>query len=94
MLQFIAYGDEMNVVFPPKPKDPDEPWNPIWAAKVRLKSTGMLFLGQMEGMNPPRSRDSRQEEYRDALPEQQEPESGQEPDDPDTIRKLRGILGF
>lgn len=94
MLQFIAYGDELNVVFPPKPKDPDEPWNPIWTAKVRLKSTSMLFLGQMEGMKSPRSRDSRQEEYRDALPEQQEPKSNQEPDDAGTIRKLRGILGF
>ncbi|MFZ5907198.1 MAG: hypothetical protein ACOYVJ_07280 [Nitrospirota bacterium] len=94
MLQFIAYGDEMNVVFPPKPKDPDEPWDPIWTAKVRVKSTGMLFLGQMEGMRSPHHMDRGTEQYRDTLPEQSEPERGQEEDDPATIRKLRGILGF
>lgn len=44
-LQFIAYGNELNLAQPPKPKDPKEKWNPIWTAKVRIKSTGMLMLG-------------------------------------------------
>ena len=44
MLQFIAYGEELNLVQPPKPKDPKQPWNPKWSVKVRLKSTGMTTL--------------------------------------------------
>lgn len=44
MLQFIAYGDELNLVHPPRPKDPRQPWSPQWAVKVRLKSTGMTTL--------------------------------------------------
>lgn len=44
MLQFIAYGEELNLAQPPRPKDPKKPWNPIWSVKVRLKSTGMTTL--------------------------------------------------
>lgn len=47
MLQFIAYGEELNIVHPPRPKDPKQPWNPQWSVKVRLKSTGTMPL--MEG---------------------------------------------
>ena len=44
MLQFIAYGEELNLVHPPKPKDPKMRWDIEWSAKVRLKSTAMLPL--------------------------------------------------
>lgn len=44
MLQFIAYGEELNLAQPPKPKDPKQAWNPRWSVKVRLKSTGMTTL--------------------------------------------------
>lgn len=47
-LQFIAYGNELNLLHPPKPADPKQPWNPIWSVKLRLKSTGMTMLGQEE----------------------------------------------
>jgi hypothetical protein len=43
-LQFIAYGDEMNIIYPPKPNDPKKTWNPQWSVKVRLKSTAMTPL--------------------------------------------------
>lgn len=43
IIQFIAYGDEMNVLYPTKPKDP------VWAVKVRRKSTSMLPLMEMAG---------------------------------------------
>jgi hypothetical protein len=51
MLNFIAYGDELNVVHPPRPKDPKQVWEQIYAVKVRLKSTGMTMLaeGDMSG---------------------------------------------
>lgn len=43
MIQFIAYGDELNIVYPTKPKDP------IWTVKVRRKSTSMLPLMESAG---------------------------------------------
>jgi hypothetical protein len=46
IIQFIAYGDELNIVYPTKPKDP------IWAVKVRRKSTSMLPLMEMAGHMP------------------------------------------
>ena len=45
MLQSIAYGEELNLAQPPRPADPKAPWEPIWFAKVRVKSTGMTMLG-------------------------------------------------
>lgn len=44
MLQFIGYGEELNLAHPPKPKDPKKSWQPEWSVKVRLKSTGMAPL--------------------------------------------------
>ncbi|HEX2828365.1 MAG TPA: hypothetical protein VHP37_18570 [Burkholderiales bacterium] len=46
MLNFIAYGDELNVVHPPRPKDPKQTWVQEYAVKVRLKSTGMTMLAE------------------------------------------------
>lgn len=46
MLNFIAYGDELNVVHPPRPKDPKQVWEQQYAVKVRLKSTGMTMLAE------------------------------------------------
>ncbi|HEX9079122.1 MAG TPA: hypothetical protein VF795_06015 [Desulfuromonadaceae bacterium] len=44
MLRFIAYGEELNLIHPPKPKDPRQHWEPQWSVKARLKSTGMTPL--------------------------------------------------
>lgn len=46
MLNFIAYGDELNVVHPPRPKDSKQVWEQQYAVKVRLKSTGMTMLAE------------------------------------------------
>lgn len=48
MLQFVAYGNEANFAYPPRPQDPKAPWNPEWVTKVRLKSTANTMIG--EGM--------------------------------------------
>ncbi|MCX7890951.1 MAG: hypothetical protein N2544_01110 [Burkholderiales bacterium] len=45
MLQSIAYGEELNLAHPPRPADPKAPWEPVWFARVRVKSTGMTMLG-------------------------------------------------
>ncbi|HWR59514.1 MAG TPA: hypothetical protein VN328_11565 [Thermodesulfovibrionales bacterium] len=108
MLNFIAYGEEMNVVYPPKPADPREPWNPIWTVKVRLKSTGMTTLSSEErGTRPAREREPRryrreeesmeqpQEIYRE--PEREPSMPPPPPPEDDTVekvRKLKGLFGF
>ena len=40
MVNGIGYGEELNLAQPPRPADPKIPWEPIWAVKVRVKSTG------------------------------------------------------
>ena len=49
MLNFIAYGNELNLVHPPRPKDPKQTWEQEWAVKLRLKSTAMTLLAEREG---------------------------------------------
>jgi hypothetical protein len=48
MVRMIAYGPELNVVYPPRPANPKALWDPEWAARVRVKSTGMTMLGMDE----------------------------------------------
>jgi hypothetical protein len=48
VLQFIGYGDELNIAYPPKPQNSTKPHEYIWTMKLRNKSTGMLPLGQDE----------------------------------------------
>jgi hypothetical protein len=88
-LQFIGYGDELNIAYPPKPKESAKPHDYIWAVKLRNKSTGMLPLGQ-EAMKEGR----RTQESRPAQQEQSaEPKRGESPDTvQDTMNKMKGIL--
>ncbi|MBZ0106619.1 MAG: hypothetical protein K8H84_13460 [Sulfuricella denitrificans] len=46
MLQFIAYGQDLDLSHPARPKNAPKGWMPDWTAKVRLKSTTMTMLGQ------------------------------------------------
>jgi len=48
-LNFIAYGPEANFAQPPRPKDPKQAWEPLWAVKVRYKSTAATLLGDAGG---------------------------------------------
>ena len=45
MLRAIAYGNELNLVHPPRPTDPKVTWEQEWAVKVRLKSVTTAMLG-------------------------------------------------
>lgn len=78
MIQFIAYGDELNIVYPQKPKDP------VWAAKVRRKSTSMLPLMEASARGSRQGREAPQD--REAPPEKKE---GITPG-----KVLKGIFGF
>jgi hypothetical protein len=87
-LQFIGYGDELNIAYPPKPKDPKIPHETIWTVKLRNKSTGMLPLGQEEMRGNKESRPKQEEQPA-------EPKRGESPDPvQDTINKMKGILKF
>lgn len=46
MLRMIAYGSELNLAQPPRPADPKVAWEPVWAAKLRVKSVSMAMLGR------------------------------------------------
>jgi hypothetical protein len=48
MLRAIAYGTELNMAYPPRPKDPTVVWEPDWNVKIRVKSMTTSMLG-MEG---------------------------------------------
>jgi hypothetical protein len=48
MLNFVGYGDELNVVHPPRPTDLRVTWEQQYAVKVRQRTTGMLMLAEGE----------------------------------------------
>jgi len=91
-LQFIGYGDELNIAWPPKPKDPKIPHEYIWTMKLRNKSTGMLPLGMDESRDDRSSKGRKSDQ--DAPPDDAEkrgevPEKKKGP-----LDKVRGIFGF
>ncbi len=102
MLNFIAYGNELNLVHPPRPKDPKQTWEQEWAVKLRLKSTAMTLLAEREGGGR-RTRNSARE--RSSEPAAQPPAQGSAPpaqaDKPQTppdavqegVKVLRGLFG-
>ncbi len=102
MLNFIAYGGEMNFVQPPRPKDPKQTWEQIWAAKLRLKSTAMTLLSESDGGSRRARAGARQRTTEPA--EQQAPKSTQPAEAPqqptpadavqEGVKALRGILRF
>jgi hypothetical protein len=53
MLNFVAYGEELNVVHPPRPQDPKVPWEQVYAVKVRQKSSSMVMIGAEGAMGMP-----------------------------------------
>ena len=59
MLRVIGYGSEVILAYPPRPANPSAPWDPVWTAKVRVKSVASAMPG-MTGMSeaPGRAADS------------------------------------
>jgi hypothetical protein len=95
ILNFIAYGDELNVVHPPRPHDATRTWEQVYAVKVRLKSTGTLMLAE-GGMAEGRGSRRAAEQPGSAAPASDAPPAqAGEPANPveQGIGILRGILG-
>jgi hypothetical protein len=73
MLRVIAYGNELNLAYPPRPADPKAPWAPLWAVKLRLKSVAMVIpgmpaMGQPSGSTAAEQRPAQGEDKADTLP--------------------------
>jgi hypothetical protein len=49
MLRLIAYGEELNLAYPPRPKDPKAKWEPLWAVKLRVKAVTNGMIGMPGG---------------------------------------------
>jgi hypothetical protein len=104
MFNFIAYGNELNLVYPPRPKDPKQTWNQQWAVKLRLKSTAMTLLAEGEGGGARRPPAMQRGAEPAATPSPQadnppaQTEKPQAPTPPDAVKEgvkaLRGILHF
>ena len=105
MFNFIAYGNELNLVHPPRPKDPKLVWEQEWAVKLRLKSTAMTMLAEREGSGR-RARTNAPQRGPDAVvqPSQQADRPPAQTDKPQApaptdavqegVKALRGIFGF
>ncbi len=93
MVRMIAYGEELNLAQPPRPADPKANWEPIWTAKVRVKSEGMAFLGMGDMMGG-------REGTREAVPPSSQPSeqesAGSKPLDPvkEGVDALKKLLPF
>ena len=96
MLSFVGYGDELNVVHPPRPTDLRVTWEQQYAVKVRQRTTGMLMLAEGEAGGRPGARG------RQAAPEAGDAGQGQRapaaPTVTDVIKEgvggvLRGLFG-
>jgi hypothetical protein len=93
MLRVIAYGDELNLAHPPRPKDPKAKWEPVWAVKLRVKSVTNGMLGMSEEGRPGRSGSAR--EQGDARSERRR-SSEESPDElklEKPLELLKGIFG-
>jgi hypothetical protein len=91
MLQFIGYGDELNIAYPPKPKDSTKPHEYIWALKLRNKSTGMHPMGMDGGKAERGTKEGSQKPDEQPAKEKR----GESPDPvKDTLNKMKGILNF
>jgi hypothetical protein len=94
-LNFIAYGPEANFAQPPRPQDPKQPWEPLWTAKVRFKSTASTLLGDAGGAGG--RRPARAEAAPGDAGEAQTAEPAQKPPALDPVKEgvniLRGIFG-
>lgn len=84
MLSVIGYGNELNLAYPPRPADPTAAWEPVWAAKVRVKSVASAMLNMLELGGIDKSAESPPAPAREREPEARKPSA---------LDILRGVLG-
>lgn len=93
MLRVIAYGDELNLAHPPRPKDPKAKWEPVWAVKLRVKSVTNGILGMSEEGRPGRFGSAREQGEAHGERRQTSDESSGELKLEKPLELLKGIFG-
>jgi hypothetical protein len=99
MLRMIAYGNELNLAYPPRPADPKVAWEPDWAVKVRVKSVANAILGvdmsEMQRGSGRRGQAAPTQESAPApaAPSTPAPEKKLEDQLKDGVNVLKGIFG-
>jgi hypothetical protein len=96
MSRVIAYGDELNMAWPPRPKDPKITWEPQWDVKVRRKSVASLMPG-MDSMAMSAAMSGRDADASSGQPAQPAPVQVKTPTATDVITQgavglLRGVF--
>ena len=91
MLRLIAYGDELNLAHPPRPKNPKVKWEPVWAVKLRVKAVANGLLG-MSGHDMPAGSDQSHSSSRDRGKDRRD-ESSETLKVPQPLDLLKGLLG-
>jgi hypothetical protein len=100
LLRGIAYGSELNLVYPQRPTDPRIAWEQEWVARVRVKSMSMVTLGE-DGQQGSRgsSRSSKQaadvqtQETGDGQNPKTEEQKSLIPGLPDVGKTIKGLFG-
>jgi hypothetical protein len=94
MLRVIAYGDELNLAHPPRPKDAKQKWEPVWAVKLRVKAVTNGFLGMSDDARPGRSGSARdQSDNRRERGKAEDEQSQSTPSLQQPLELLKGIFG-
>ena len=100
MLRGIAYGQELNLAYPPRPTDTRIAWEPEWAARIRVKSVTMLTPGEDGSPNRQQSGKRTNDKQPQDNSSVQQPQTEQEkpsapgiPGLPDVGRALKGLFG-
>ena len=94
MLRVIAYGDELNLAHPPRPKDVKQKWEPVWSVKLRVKAVTNGFLGMGDDARPGRSGSAReQSETRRERSRAEDEHSQSAPSLQQPLELLKGIFG-
>lgn len=103
MLRGIAYGQELNLAYPPRPSDTRIAWEPEWAARLRVKSVTMLTPGEDGSPNRQHSGKRTNDKQPQDNSSAQQPQAEQEkpstpgipgiPGLPDVGRALKGLFG-
>lgn len=94
MLRLIAYGDELNLAHPPRPRDPKAKWEPAWAVKLRVKAVASGFLGMSTQGMPGRSGTANDAgDARGDRAKARNEETQAAPKMPQPLEVLKGIFG-
>lgn len=93
MLRGIAYGQELNLAYPPRPTDKRIAWEPEWAAIIRVKALTMVTLGEEGSVASTRPERASKPEPNTPVEQKNSPQMPVVPGLPDLGKTLKGLFG-